>query len=381
MTALPWSLKLINGFIMDRFTFLAMGRRRIWIIGAQLVMVAGLLICALVEPSSSDILFLACAGFAVNAATTFQDVGVDGLAVDIMPDDERAQASGMMFGGQAIGIAAGTALTGAAITYFGPAAAYLTAAAILSAIILYVVGIRERQGERHLPWSDGEACERNLEIQADSWWPILKNTWRSMTRLRSLNWLPVLFSRGINYGAWTGMTPLLAVTGGGWSEGAATSLTGTAQLVAGILGLTLGAYLGHKLGPKRATLLMYALILTGLVAMLLVQDSWTGTRLITIFIFGWVIADVLHTVVALPISMMLCDRTVAATQFTLYMALGNMGISVGALLIGLTAAYGGIPTLIGVLIATNIVGMLSMAVMKVPRPTPIERMTGGEALA
>jgi len=35
LTTLPWTLKLVNGFIMDRYTFLAMGRRRIWIIGAQ----------------------------------------------------------------------------------------------------------------------------------------------------------------------------------------------------------------------------------------------------------------------------------------------------------------------------------------------------------
>ena len=56
------------------YTFMAMGRRRCWI-----------------------------AGFVVNMATTFQDVAVDGLAVDIMEEDERARASGMMFGGQYIG--------------------------------------------------------------------------------------------------------------------------------------------------------------------------------------------------------------------------------------------------------------------------------------
>jgi PAT family beta-lactamase induction signal transducer AmpG len=27
LTALPWTLKLVNGFIMDRYTFLAIGRR------------------------------------------------------------------------------------------------------------------------------------------------------------------------------------------------------------------------------------------------------------------------------------------------------------------------------------------------------------------
>src|SRR5688500_7030383 len=36
---LPWSLKLINGFVMDRFAFLAMGRRRAWLIGAQCLIV------------------------------------------------------------------------------------------------------------------------------------------------------------------------------------------------------------------------------------------------------------------------------------------------------------------------------------------------------
>ena len=29
LTALPWSLKLVNGFIMDRYTVLSLGRRRI----------------------------------------------------------------------------------------------------------------------------------------------------------------------------------------------------------------------------------------------------------------------------------------------------------------------------------------------------------------
>jgi PAT family beta-lactamase induction signal transducer AmpG len=32
LTSLPWSLKLVNGVVMDRFAFLAMGRRRPWLI-------------------------------------------------------------------------------------------------------------------------------------------------------------------------------------------------------------------------------------------------------------------------------------------------------------------------------------------------------------
>ena len=38
-SALPWSLKLAKGFILDRYAYLPMGRRRAWIIGAQFALV------------------------------------------------------------------------------------------------------------------------------------------------------------------------------------------------------------------------------------------------------------------------------------------------------------------------------------------------------
>ncbi len=33
---LPWAFKLVTGPLMDRYEFLPMGRRRPWVIGAQL---------------------------------------------------------------------------------------------------------------------------------------------------------------------------------------------------------------------------------------------------------------------------------------------------------------------------------------------------------
>jgi PAT family beta-lactamase induction signal transducer AmpG len=163
-TALPWTLKLVNGFIMDRYTFLPMGRRRVWLIGAQMVMIMSLIGCAIVGPASTDIALLAAAGFIVNMATTYQDVAVDGLAVDIMEEEERARASGMMFGGQAIGIAISSAAASIIMSQFGASAAYLFAAAFIGVISIYVVVLRERSGERRLPWTAGEANARNLSL-------------------------------------------------------------------------------------------------------------------------------------------------------------------------------------------------------------------------
>ena len=209
LTALPWSLKLANGFIMDRYIFLAMGRRRAWILGAQGVMILSLIVAAALDPQASDVALLGALGVTVNLATTFQDVGVDGLAVDIMTEDERARGSGMMFGGQSIGIATATAICGFVIQDFGAPAAFLIVAAIIFTLCLYIAAFRERVGERRLPWSEGQAHERNLKIQLEAWWPLLKTTFGSLTKAASVLWLPVIFGRGTMYGTLTGMTPLI----------------------------------------------------------------------------------------------------------------------------------------------------------------------------
>lgn len=366
LTALPWSLKLVNGFFMDRYTFLAMGRRRVWLIGAQLVMIALLITCALLSPGVKDIALLGAIGFAVNAATTFQDVAVDGLAVDIMEEDERARASGLMFGGQSIGMALATALTGAAIFAWGPSAAYLLSALLIGVVTLFVIATRERPGERLLPWSAGHASAANLAIQADRWWPILKNTWSAILRPVSLFWLPVIVIRGVQFGLLTGATPLIATGAGGWSEAEVTALVGTGQLVAGIIGMTIGGYVGDKLGARTSTILFYTCWLVVNATMFLTQPLWGDSQFLTPFIITWLVLDTLVTVATIPISMRLCNRTVAATQFTLYMALSNFGITLGAALLGFADRLGGIASLFGLLAIANVMAIAILLIVRFP---------------
>ena len=365
-TTLPWSLKLINGFIMDRYTFLPMGRRRVWLIGAQMLMIGCLLACAAIRPSVDQLEILAAAGFIINTLTTFQDVAVDGLAVDIMEEEERARGSGMMFGGQAIGIAAATALSGAIIAEFGSSAAYLTGAAFIAFITLYAILLREREGERRLPWSRGQAHTRNLAIQAEAWLPILKTTLGSMIKVVSLLWIPLLVVRGIYYGICTGLTPLIGTQEVGWTEDAITSTTGTGGLLAGLSGLTIGGFLGDRLGAKKSTALMFALIAIMLATMVNLSASWSDETIYRSWVYAWLVGDTLITVVALPISMRLCDPRVAATQFTLYMACSNMGTSLGAWALGISYAVGGFPSIM--LITAVMMGLGVVAMLAIPFP-------------
>lgn len=367
LTALPWSLKLINGFIMDRYAFLPMGRRRAWILAAQSVMIACLIVAAVIDPAVSDVAILGGLGFAINLATTFQDVAVDGLAVDIMAEDERARGSGMMFGGQSIGVAAATALCGFAIEDYGAPTAFLIVAVIILAVSLCVVALRERGGERRLPWSEGRAHPRNLAIQIAAWLPLLKATLRALARPVSLLFLPVAFGRGIAYGCLAGGGPLIGANYAGLSTAEIASLTAAGGLVAGLLCMTLGGWLGDRFGAKRISIIWCCTGLAMVAAMYANEPYWSDPRVFAAFVFGWIALDMLLTVASLPIAMRLCDAKVAATQFTIYMAVSNFGISFGGFLLGRSEMMGGLSSIFLVVGAGYLVALGLLLTVRFPR--------------
>ncbi|KUO55931.1 MAG: hypothetical protein APF78_07330 [Sphingomonadales bacterium BRH_c3] len=367
LTALPWSLKFVNGFFMDRYTYLPMGRRRIWLLGAQSVMIACLVAAIFLNPAVSDVAILGGIGFVVNMATTFQDVAVDGLAVDIMEEDERARGSGMMFGGQSIGIATATALTGTVIGAYGAPAAYAIVAGLILLLCLYILAFNEREGERKLPWQVGTAHPRNIEMQVGAWWPILKTTFVSMIKAPSVLWTPVLLGRGLLYGGLTGVTPLIGSNYLGWNEAEISSLTAAAGLVAGVLCLTLGGWLGDRYGAKR-TSIGWLIVQLGMCATMYFSVSeWSNEMLFMAFVYAWISLDMLLTVSCLPISMRLCDPRTAATQFTIYMAISNFGISIGAFALSKVDGFGGLPSIFLVVGAGMAVALTLLIFVRYPR--------------
>ena len=106
ISLLPWSLKLINGPIMDRWSFLPMGRRRPWVLLAQAGMLVSSAAMALLADPFDHLGWIMAFGFAINFFTAFQDVAVDGMAIEIIPVHQQARANGFMWGGKTLGIAA-----------------------------------------------------------------------------------------------------------------------------------------------------------------------------------------------------------------------------------------------------------------------------------
>jgi len=257
-------------------------------------------------------------------------------------------------------------LSGAAIAAYGPGAAYLLSALFLAVITVLVIATRERPGERLLPWSKGQATASNVAIQAGRWAPILKRTFKSVFRPVSLFYVPVVLIKGMHGGLMLGAMPLIATGSAGWTEADVTAVAGVSQLVAGVAGMTIGGLVGDRLGAKWTTILFFGGWLALNATMLLAQPLWSESPFVTAYVITWFSLDTLVTVAALPIAMRLCNRTVAATQFTLYMALNNFGISMGAAVLGVADKVGGLATLFGIMAVTDVVAIAIMLAVRFP---------------
>ncbi|MBA2671733.1 MAG: MFS transporter, partial [Gemmatimonadetes bacterium] len=110
---LPWTLKLLYAPLMERYTFLPMGRRRPWMLLGTLGGAAGYAAMALVSEPLGHLGLLTTFMVCGSLFLALQDIATDALTIDVVPLDEQARANGLMWGGKTLGgaiAAAGAAL-------------------------------------------------------------------------------------------------------------------------------------------------------------------------------------------------------------------------------------------------------------------------------
>ncbi|MCB1843170.1 MAG: MFS transporter [Halioglobus sp.] len=327
---LPWGFKMVNGVLMDRIAYLPMGRRRPWLIAAQAALVFTLLLFGAEAPDVNDLAAITAAGFLVNLAGAFQDVAIDGMAIDVVPDDERARANGVMWGGKILGTAGASVVTGAVIATHGFSAAATMTAACVAFLMLVPLLVRERPGERLAPWSQGEASAQSVARQLHGWLPIGRALGRAMTTPTSILLAIGIFIALSGYGLETAFGPVLAVTELGFTELTYGELTGTANMIGGLFGIFLCGILADRLGARRA--LVLSLIGMGVLqgAMAASPESWGAPGVFRGYTILYILLFVLMSVSLYAEAMRVSTPAIAATQFSLFMAVLNLGTSFGA---------------------------------------------------
>ena len=88
---LPWAFKFVWGPLIDRFTIRSMGKRRPWIIFAQLCMMLTLVAMIFIPDLTENMKLLFALVFTADVFASMQDVAVDALAVEILEENERAR--------------------------------------------------------------------------------------------------------------------------------------------------------------------------------------------------------------------------------------------------------------------------------------------------
>ncbi|MEM1112218.1 MAG: MFS transporter [Pseudomonadota bacterium] len=330
ISSLPWAFKLFAGPIMDRFSYLPMGRRRPWVIAAQGGLLLSMIGMGLTPDPTQQIAYLTAAGFIVNLFAAVQDVAVDGMAIDVLPLDERGRANAFMAFGQISGLSGSGAVSGLTLVHFGlPGACWLLALGIALILALAIL-VRERSGEKRLPWTDGAATARSIELQADRWRDIFRDTFKVIALPASLVLMSVAFLWRVTDGVWLALAPIVTVQELGFDTIDFTTWNSLIGFIVATLGLLLGPLIDRH-GAKYFFLLSLAGLFLCYFASWLFVDQWTASAYVPLSILGFQSAMVQIAFIAfIALHMNICWERVAATQFAIYMAAANFARSVGA---------------------------------------------------
>ena len=367
MVILPWTFKLAYGLLMDRYAFLAMGRRRPWIIAGQFGLAIAFLMMAYANPDVHEIGLIAGLAFALGLSSAVQDVAVDGLAVDILPIDEIERVNGYMFGAQAIGIAVSAALSGYLIAYVGLPAAVLTLATIIVGILILVLIVRERPGERLLPWTTGASSQRNLDLHLGAFGPIMRNLLAAMFTKQTLILVPALIAIVASWGIFLGLAPIFAANVLGWDKAIYSGWSGQASLVAGLAGALIFGLITARWGARRMFIATALMAAASAGAMLTLQSHWTNPVFFIVAIFVFNALVVLRGVASGSLAMRLCTPAIAATQFAVFMAILNLGRTLASASLGWLDSLGGIPAMFIAMVVCSVLAAAFAFTAKVGR--------------
>ena len=333
---LPWAFKLLVGPLMDHYEYLPMGKRRPWVLAMQLGMVVSLLGLALIDDPASQVGLLMAVGFVINVFTAAQDVAVDGMCIDLVPIEEEGRLNSYLSFGKAVGWATFTAIIGTLLVNYGTRMTALVCSVGAAVVLVYLLLVRERPGERLLPWTRGEASPQN--DPPPSFREMFSDLNHVLWTRASLVMMLIMFMAGMFSGYGRALMPIAAVqvfefTTPQWSE---------LNAVMGFAGAVMALFLGPIIDRRGAKSVMgLTILLTGIHAFTLAftQEIWSNETYVLVMVSVWILLLPIIMVCVLALAMSICTSAESATQFAIYMSVCNIGATVGSLFYGSVSGF------------------------------------------
>jgi len=331
---IPWSFKLIWAPIMDSYTIRSMGRRRPWIIGAELLMAVTLLGLIGLGDLSDQLKPLLFMYFLHNCFASLQDVCTDAMAVDLLPDDEQGQTNGMMWGSKLVGKAGGAWALSYVINWGGIEACVAVQIALLVLIMAVPLLILERPGERYLPWSMKGGAQGTDTADSRNMLVTLGQTFKALglptLAIYIVFTLVKLFGTGIN----EVVVNTLYIKQLGWSDIDFTTVSGLYTLGLVLAGAFIGGFCADRFGRRLVLLVGFGGFSVVAIVFALCPHMWGERWFTTSYVLSYETLSAIGSVGFLSMAMRISWSTAAATVFTVYMTLSNVSHVTGNWLAG-----------------------------------------------
>lgn len=331
---LPWAFKLVSGPFMDRYQFLAMGTRRPWILAAQLGLTISLLALMLIDNPAEQMGLLMLLGVLINSFTATQDVAVDGMAIELVPDAEQGRLNAFMSFGKAIGWAVTSALSGVMLVTVGLEVTAMVASLVAGLILVGFVFVRERAGEKILPWTEGEA--KVQAVPGRGFFDVFRGLNTVLWTRTSLIVIAIMFFDGMVAGYGHALMPIAAINLFGYTTPQWSQLVAIMGLVGAIVALASGPFI-DRFGAKRMLSFTIALVAAHAFVLAQTQQLWQDSNYVRAMLAIWIMMEPVTMVCVLALAMAICSQAVSATQFAIYMSMANLGSSVGSKAYGVIA--------------------------------------------
>ena len=332
--SLPWTFKFIVAPLMDRYTYLPMGRKRPWVLFGHLGLMLSIIATAFVPDPLNNLDTFMAAAFMVSAFGAIQDAAGDAMAVDVVPPDEQARANGYMQGSRMVGSSLALALCSWILNKYGYQASMLTLFFLVAIVTIVPIILREQEGEKILPFTFGKASTTSQKLQISNWTVIFKSLYNVFKLRNSLLVVILLFITQGAYNFFETLLPIFAVKITGWTNVKYAQTFATADLVGGIIGMLAGGYLIERFGKKRMINIYFLMITSLVLALNFAGNYWQNTPMLYSFIITYRLLNAFAKIGVFAIAMQCCSKNISASQFTIFMTMGAMGSIAGAFLVG-----------------------------------------------
>lgn len=328
---IPMILKIFIGMVSDKVNLFGLGNRKPYIILGLLMQSAGILVFPFIHPLHSFV-WLTVTGFMTITGMALYDTCTDGLALDTTPVQDEGKVQGIMVAGRACGVVVIAGLLGIISNQVNWSWVFYLLAAMTLLPVPLVLMLKEpsRTPETSFNWKAFRVFRR-----------------RDVITLGILGALFTLITNGSNQL----VNPFLQETFGisYMMAGFYTAVWGVGVVLGGLA----GGRVADKLGHRRAVTGAMVASLAGVSLLAVITGPSVAWPLV--FLFG--IAYGSYETAFFATSMAVTDIRIAASMFSILMAMANIGSSIGMI------ASGSLSDLIGFRWTFALLGGLNLLVI------------------